>query len=258
LRNIKLTIEYDGTRYHGWQRQKDVPETIEGKLEAALSALLGGEIDIQGASRTDAGVHALGQVANFATEHPIPCANLVRALNDKLPGDIAVREAVEVPPGFNSRFSARGKRYRYTVDTSAVRRPVTGRFALHWKHPVDLEAIQAAMKTLEGEHDFAAFAAEVKAGQNTVRTLTSLSATLEGAFVHMDVAGTAFLYNMVRAIAGTLLDMGRGRLKPEDMSTILESRDRGRAGPTLPACGLTLVEISYDSFDPGLDNARSG
>jgi tRNA pseudouridine38-40 synthase len=250
-----FVIEYDGSRYHGWQRQKTEPETVQEKIEDALSSLLGEAVKIQGASRTDAGVHALGQVANFFTRHPIPVTNIVRAVNDKLPDDIAARKAVEVPADFNARFFAVCKTYRYTIDTSSIRRPMAGRFAQHWKHKVNADSIRSAMKVLKGEHDFVAFGSEIEENKNTVRTLSDLKVVDEKPLIHLFVTGTAFLYNMVRAIVGTLLDVGRGRLRVEDVERILLSRDRGNAGPTLPACGLTLMEVVYDDIDTELDDA---
>ncbi|HET97347.1 MAG TPA: tRNA pseudouridine(38-40) synthase TruA [Desulfurivibrio alkaliphilus] len=266
--NVKLTIAYDGTAYDGWQRQRDRP-TIQESLEVALGRMLGHRVVVHGAGRTDAGVHALGMVANFQPERSLPLEAYRRGLNSMLPPDIRILAAEEVEPGFHARFSARGKAYLYFFTTAAVMPPCRRLYCAHFPGAFDLEATRAALPQLIGEHDFSSFEAagsrtragdeKAERGRGAVRCLTRL--TLErdetgwgfavgqsqagGASYRLLVAGDGFLRHMVRNIAGTLIEVGRGRRRPESLGELLALGDRAQAGPTAPACGLTLWQVYY-------------
>lgn len=241
-----LTISYDGTHYAGWQRQTGC-DTVQQRLEQAFAVLFGTPLVVEGAGRTDAGVHAFGQCAHVELPRWLPGGDLVSALNGNLPEDIAVRSVRPAPDGFHARFCAIGKRYVYRCVISRIR-PAIGRGYFHWvKRPVDLAAMRRAAALLVGEHDFAAFASNpgYPRKHGTVRTIRSLHLVRRPWGCDLAIQGDGFLYNMVRAIAGTLLDVGRGRLAPEQVATILASRDRSAAGPTAPACGLYLLQVLY-------------
>jgi tRNA pseudouridine38-40 synthase len=243
-RTIKLILEYDGTGLSGWQRQDNGP-TVQEHLETALAEMIG-KTPVVGASRTDAGVHALGQVASFRTEAEIPIHGFRRGLNGLLPKTIAVREASEVDESFHARFSARGKHYRYTVFTRTERSPLLRDRVWHRPRAIELERIRAAAVHLIGEHDFSAFRAAGCSAAHANRKVSAIeiTATEETTF-EIHVRGNAFLRNMVRIIAGTLVAVGEGRLEPDEVAEILASRDRTRAGQTAPAQGLTLMEVYY-------------
>lgn len=245
---VRLVIEYDGTDLSGWQRQANGP-TVQQHLEEALESLCGEPIAITGASRTDAGVHARGQVAHFDWgERVLPLHNLVRALNSALPDSIAVLEAADVADDFHARFDARAKDYRYLIDNGAVRSPLLRRRTWWVRAGLDLDRARAAAAHLIGEHDFAAFRATGCQAKSTVRDIFGIRLTrLEPALVSIDVRGNAFLRNMVRIVAGALSEVGRGRLSPEDVKQILESRDRTRNGQTAPAQGLELRRVHYET-----------
>ena len=244
MRTIKLVIEYEGTRYHGWQAQAG-GNTIQQVLADAIEAVVHEPARLHGSGRTDAGVHALGQAAHFQTCSSIPAAQLVHAINAHLPDDIAVISAEDVPETFHARYSARRKTYRYTI-LSRPLRPVLGRrFVHHIKRPPDVPRMRQAAQCLIGEHDFAAFETH-SGGRNSVRTVERLDITQDGRRITIEITANGFLYNMVRSIAGTLLEVGRGALEPADMQRILESKDRSQAGPTAPACGLCLVSVEYE------------
>jgi len=245
-----LVVEYDGTTLCGWQRQLNGP-TVQGHLEDALATLLTHPASVTGASRTDAGVHARGQVATFRTERTIPLHGIRRGLNSMLPDAIAIREATEVPEDFHPRHSASGKHYRYTILVRPDRSPLWRERAWHQPDPLDRDAMVAAAAVLTGEHDFAAFRAAGCAAKTTVRKLESITlSTPEPDLLVVDVRGNAFLRNMVRILVGTLVDVGSGRLDRAQVSEILASKDRVRAGITAPAHGLELVEVRYDGRRP--------
>lgn len=249
-RLLRLTIEYDGTELAGWQRQANAP-TVQGHLEAAIAKLLGHPIRLTGASRTDAGVHARGQVAAFATGHTIPTEGLRRALNAALPPQIAVNEVAEVDPSFHPRFSATGKHYRYLIWASRDRAPRWNRRAWYRQRPLDVPAMQAAAAHLVGEHDFAAFRAVGCSARTTRRKISQLELrwldeAMEPGLLAIDVRGNAFLRNMVRIIAGTLVDVGEGRFTPAQVAEILEIGDRTRGGQTAPAHGLELMRVFFE------------
>jgi tRNA pseudouridine38-40 synthase len=243
-RTVRLTIEYDGTDFHGWQVQ-GAHRTVQGVLEAAIRAMTGEETRVRGAGRTDAGVHARGQVAAFSTGTAIPPVGFLRGLNALLPRDVAVVAATEAAPGFDPRREARGKIYRYSFWNQEIRSPLCERFTWHVRAPLGVDAMAAAGAALVGEHDYSAFRAADCERKNTVRVVRRLEVKRAGPLVELDVEATAFLKNMVRVIAGTLCAAGRGELGPGDVASILESRDRTRAGMTAPAQGLCLIEVLY-------------
>jgi len=242
-RNIKLILQYDGTDYCGWQVQQNQP-TIQGLLLEILARLEGRPIILHGAGRTDSGVHALHQVANFFSEKTLSCRQLKRAINANLPYDIRVIAVEEVDLSFHARYSARQKTYRYQIATGEVVSPFEYRYLYHYPHPLDLTPMKIAAQSLVGTHDFAAFATASDA-ETTIRTLTSLIIEQTGDRIELQVAGNGFLRYMVRTIVGTLMEVGRGRLSAESINDILLGRSRSRAGQTAPAHGLTLLRVDY-------------
>jgi tRNA pseudouridine38-40 synthase len=250
VRHIRLVVEYDGSELHGWQRQHGSP-TVQQHLEEALAKLLTHEVQVVGASRTDAGVHARGQVASFRTERPIPLHGVRRGLNSMLPETIAVRDASEVPEEFHPRFSATSKHYRYTILTRAERSPRWRHTAWHISDPLDLQGMAAASQALLGEHDFSAFRAAGCTAKTTLRRVDSIMLTrLPEHVIEVDIRGNAFLRQMVRIIVGTLVEVGLGRWPIGQVAEILNGKDRTKAGPTAPAQGLTLLEVRYDGTRP--------
>lgn len=244
MRHVRLDLQYDGTAYAGFQVQPDSP-TVQGTLDQALSRLLGESIRTLGASRTDAGVHALGQVVSFTTENVIPVERIVPALNAQLPPDVVVLAATEVPADFHPRYQARRKAYRYRILNRALPSPFVGRTAWHLPLALDVDLMQQAAEVLVGEHDFAAFCAAGGAAQTTVRTLYEVTVARDDEIIEINLLGNGFLYMMVRIIVGTLVEVGQGKRPPERVAAILASRDRALAGITAPAQGLTLVRIWY-------------
>lgn len=241
---VKLVVAYEGTNYCGWQIQPN-GITIEQVLNATLSSLLGEEITVTGASRTDAGVHSLGNVAVFETHTKMPAEKISFALNQRLPEDIVVQESCQVPEDFHPRFSKSRKTYEYRILNCRFRQPLERRTSYFYHYPLDVSAMQKAAAYLVGEHDFTSFAS-VHAQTNTyVRTIYALDVVREGDMIRIRVQGNGFLYNMVRIIAGTLIQVGAGIKKPEDMESILAGKDRELAGPTAPAHGLTMIGLEY-------------
>ncbi|MES1254523.1 MAG: tRNA pseudouridine(38-40) synthase TruA [Acidobacteriota bacterium] len=240
-----ITLAYDGTGFLGWQRQAAGP-SVQGLLEDALRALEGAEVAVAGAGRTDAGVHALGQVASFSLSRPIEPDALVRALNAALPRAVRVVEAQAKPPAFHARFDATAKTYRYRICNTRVMSPFERQYAWHVFGPLDVEAMASAARVLEGHHDFAAFRATGGTVRTTERTIRSSIVRREASsIVVYEVTGDGFLRHMVRAVVGTLVEVGRGRRAASDMAPTLASRDRARAGATAPAEGLFLVSVEY-------------
>jgi tRNA pseudouridine38-40 synthase len=249
VRTIKLIVEYDGTGLAGWQRQRNGP-SVQQHLEEALERMVGTHTPIQGASRTDAGVHAMGQVAHFRTGSKIAVHGFRRGLNSTLPPTIAVVDCSEAPEAFHARFDARGKHYRYTLLTRPERSPLLRDRAWHRPQPLDLDAMLRAALHMHGERDFSAFRAAGCTAATATRRVTSVEIVPEGPtgpaeIVHIHVHGNAFLRNMVRIMVGTLVAAGEGRLSPEHVLEILDSRDRARAGQTAPPQGLVLMQVFY-------------
>lgn len=241
---VKLVVAYEGTNYCGWQIQPN-GITIEQVLNETLSSLLGEEITVTGASRTDAGVHSLGNVAVFETHTKMPAEKISFALNQRLPEDIVVQESCQVPEDFHPRFSKSRKTYEYRILNCRFRQPLERRTSYFYHYPLNVSAMQKAAAYLVGEHDFTSFAS-VHAQTNTyVRTIYALDVVREGDMIRIRVQGNGFLYNMVRIIAGTLIQVGAGIKKPEDMASILAGKDRELAGPTAPAHGLTMIGLEY-------------
>lgn len=246
-RRILLKVAYDGTTYHGFARQKDEPDTIEAYLDRALSELTKTKTEVTGASRTDSGVHAMGNAVVFDTESSIPTGNFAAAINSRLPEDIRVREAREVPPDFHPRHTDTIKTYRYEIDNERIADPLKARYAMHVEYDLDISGMNDAAQHLVGEHDFKSFCSVHTQALTTIREITEIKVEKEGqTCVYITVKGKGFLYNMVRIIAGTLIEAGRGRLDPEDMLRILNAADRTvNPGPTAEAKGLTLVNIDF-------------
>jgi tRNA pseudouridine38-40 synthase len=260
MRNLRLTLAYDGTDFSGWQRQPSEP-TLQGLLESALEAVLGEKISLTASGRTDAGVHAANQVANFKTTRAIPCSNLAKALNDRLPASVRIKQACDAAPSFHARFDAVSKTYRYRILLAPIASPFIARFVNHYPYPLDRDAMIEAARRFEGKHDFTSFAAsagqteeldgqvEKPGGRNgeKVRTVFSSKVLWRPAtsLLLYEIRGSGFVHHMVRNIVGTLIEVGRGALEPSDIPRILQARDRRLAGPTAPAQGLCLWKVEY-------------
>lgn len=244
MKRVKLTVAYDGTNYHGWQVQPN-GNTIEAELNRHLSELLGEEIRVTGASRTDAGVHALGNVAVFDTSARMPAEKISYAMNTRLPEDIRIQEACEVAPDFHPRFCRTVKTYEYRILNRRFPDPTKRLYSYFYYYPLDVEKMKTAAAYLVGEHDFQSFCTMKPDLENTVRRIYSLDIEKEGDMILMRVTGNGFLYNMVRIIAGTLIRVGGGFIPPESMQAILDGKNRKLAGETARPEGLTLVEIQY-------------
>jgi len=244
IRNIKLTISYDGLNYSGWQHQPD-KRTIQGELERALGELTDVFIKVKGASRTDAGVSALGQVVNFFIDSPIPAKNFVKAINHRLPREIVVTEAAEADQAFDASGYAKSKLYQYTIFTGKKRNVLKTRNCWHRPATLDIAAMDAAAKMLIGKKDFKSFASAADKRESSIRTVMQCQVMQEDKWVYIDIEADRFLYNMVRNIVGTLVEIGRGKWKPEKINEILEAKDRTAAGPIAPAAGLCLMWIKY-------------
>jgi tRNA pseudouridine38-40 synthase len=243
-RNIKLTVSYDGIDYSGWQDQPG-KRTIQGLLQQAIGNLTGVFTKVNGASRTDAGVSALGQVANFVLDSRIPTENLLKAINHCLPRGIVITEVSEAETIFDASGSARSKLYRYKIFTGRKRNVLKTRNCWHRPGKLDVAAMNAAAEMLVGTHDFKSFAAAADKRQTSVRTVIQCRVTEDDKWICVEIEADRFLYNMVRNIVGTLVEIGRGRWKPEKIKEILEAKDRRVAGPLAPAEGLCLVSIKY-------------
>lgn len=245
MKRVKLVVAYDGTNYHGWQVQ-DNGITIEEVLNQTISELVQEDIKVIGASRTDAGVHACGNVAVFDTESRIPGDKFSFALNQRLPDDIRIQESCEVDADFHPRYADTVKTYEYNILNRRFELPSKRLYAAFCYYPMDIERMNQAAAYLVGEHDFKSFCSAGAQVQTTVRTINAVNVTKEDDMVHIRITGNGFLYNMVRIIAGTLMQVGTGLMEPEQVKEILEARDRSKAGPTAVAKGLTLVEIRYE------------
>lgn len=244
MRNIKLIIEYDGTNYNGWQTQKN-KTSIQETIENALRMVMNEEIELFGASRTDSGVHALGQTANFMTNSNIIIEKIPSALNSILPTDIAVKSAVEVNDDFHARFSSKGKKYKYVVLNDKTPSPMLRNYTYFYRYNLDFEAMKEACAYFKGEHDFASFKSTGGSAKTSMRTIYDVELIKNENIIEFYISGDGFLYNMVRIIVGTLIDVGIGKIKPKQVEEIILLRDRKRAGKTAPAHGLCLVEVYY-------------
>ena len=242
--NIKLTIEYDGTAYHGWQLQAKEP-TVQGVLEGAVSTFVGAPTRVHGSGRTDAGVHALGQVANFFCAAAPELRRMRRGLNALTPPDITIRDVEIVPASFDARRAGRSRVYEYRIFNRATPSPFHAKYAWHVHDPLDYGAIRAATHCLEGEHDFSSFRGAGCDAAHPVRTVYRASFERDGDLLKLTIEATAFLRHMVRNIAGTLVEVGRGERPPEAFAALLRARDRTQAGPTAPPHGLYLIEVKY-------------
>jgi tRNA pseudouridine38-40 synthase len=242
--NLKLTLEYDGTAYHGWQVQPGLP-TVQGALEATVKRISGEEVRVIGAGRTDAGVHALGQVANLWTGKDLALDTWQRALNGLLPPDIVVRRVEAAPDEFDARRSAVRKTYRYSMWNAPFPSALERHSVLHVPDPLDVASMAAGATSLIGEHDFSAFRAADDSPPHPVRRVFEARFTQETHRLHFVITANGFLKHMIRIIVGTLLDVGRGKLSPKDLERILQSKDRQKAGRTAPPHGLCLMEVFY-------------
>ncbi len=243
--NYRLIIMYDGGRYYGWQRQPD-HDTIQGKLEAVLARLCGQPVEVIGAGRTDAGVHARNMVANAVMDVPLAPEEIRDYLNRYLPEDIAVREVRAAGPRFHARYNATGKSYCYTCFDGPVKPVFDRRYVYVLEESPDMEAMREAARLLKGEHDFRNFCVNPRMKKSTVRRVDRIDIEREGDYIRFTFHGTGFLQNMVRIMVGTLLEAGWGHMEPEQVRQALDSRERFKAGPTAPAQGLCLMQVDYD------------
>ena len=246
MRNIKMTIEYDGGRYLGWQRLGNSDKTIQGKIEHILSQLTGTDVEIVGSGRTDAGTHARGQVANFKTDSDMDLAAMQEVLINNLPQDIIVKKLEEVPERFHSRYHATGKQYSYYVWNQTIPSAFERNYSFHYPEQLDLKKMREAAEKLTGRHDFLGFSALKKSKKSTVRTLDKVTIEREGDLLHFTFVGEGFLYKMVRILTGTLLEIGSGVLETDSIDDVFESGIRSEAGITVPSQGLFLDEVYYD------------
>ncbi|MCI7638663.1 MAG: tRNA pseudouridine(38-40) synthase TruA [Clostridiales bacterium] len=244
MRNLRLDLCYDGTRYRGWQRLPNREDTIQGKLETALSRILGEPIEVSGSGRTDAGVHARGQVANFHCESAMPPEEILQNLRRYLPEDIGIYSCKEVSPRFHARLNAREKTYCYRIWNSDAPCVFERRFVAVMSEKLDMEAMKQAAGLLLGKHDFSAFCGNNKMKKSTVRELYAIEISRRGEEIQLRFTGNGFLYNMVRIMAGTLIEVGRGQRRPEDIPDLFGGK-REQAGFLAPAQGLCLEEVVY-------------
>ena len=244
MRNIKLVIEYDGKSFNGWQKQPN-KLNIQGEIEKAIEEITGEKIDLIASGRTDAGVHSLGQVANFKTNSTIDVEKIPYAINSKLKKSIVIKSAEEVLERFHSRYSVHSKTYRYTINNSKFGTALYRDMEYHFPIELDEKKMQKAAKFFEGEHDFKAFKASGTSSKSSVRTIYKATVERKDDRVIIELTGNGFLYNMVRIIAGTLIDVGIGKIKPEEVKEIIEKKERKNAGKTLPARGLCLLKVDY-------------
>ena len=244
MRNIKLTIEYDGKDFNGWQKQPN-KLNIQGTIEQAIKIVTGEEVDLMASGRTDAGVHAFGQVANFKTNSNIPVEKIPIALNSNLKKSIRIISAEEVDERFHSRLTCKKKTYRYVINNSEFSSAIYRNLETHIPQKLDINKMKEAVKYFEGEHDFKAFKSSGGSVKTTIRTIYKTKIKKENERIEIELTGNGFLYNMVRIIAGTLVDVGLGKIETNQIPEIIESKDRQKAGKTLPAHGLYLVKVEY-------------
>ena len=245
MRNIKLTIEYDGKDFNGWQKQPN-KLNIQGEIEKAIKQITGEEVDLTASGRTDAWVHALGQVANFKTNSELPIEKFPIAINANLKKSIVIKSAEEVEERFHSRLTCKQKTYRYVINNSKYGTAIYRNLETHIPMKLDIQKMQQAVKYFEGEHDFKAFKASGTSSKSSVRTIYKAEVIdARNERIYIELTGNGFLYNMVRIIAGTLVDVGLGKIEPEDIKKIINSQKRENAGKTLPPQGLYLVKVEY-------------
>ncbi len=244
MKNVKLVIEYDGTLYSGWQKQKNAI-TIEEVLEKVLYSVTGEKINVLGSSRTDAGVHARGYVGNFFTESKIPIDRFRDVLNGKLPKDIVIRESKEVSMDFHARFCSKGKTYSYTVLNRMQRSAIGRNYEFYYRKKLDINSIKEATHFIVGTHDFSSFKSTGGSAKTDTRTITNFEIVTKDDYIIFYITGNGFLYNMVRIIMGTLIQVGLGKIEPRSVEDIILSKDRNMAGPCLPANGLCLEKVYY-------------
>ena len=243
--NYRMTLQYEGTKYNGWQKQGNTPNTIQQKLESILQKLDGAEVEVRGSGRTDAGVHALGQVASFALEHAFPAGEVMDYINRYLPRDIAVVALEEAPQRFHARLNAKGKHYRYRIHQGSVPDVFGRRYSWDCPDTLDVAAMEAAAAHLVGKLDFQTFSDTKPGKKSTVRRVDAITFSREGCDLIIDFRGEGFLYHMVRLLVGTLAEVGAHRLLPGQIPALLAAKDRKQAGPLAPACGLMLMEVTY-------------
>ncbi len=245
MRNIKLTIEYDGKDFNGWQKQPN-KLNIQGEIERAIKDITGEDVDLIASGRTDAGVHALGQVANFKTDSNIPVEKIPIALNTKLKRSIRILAAEEVDERFHSRYNCKKKTYRYVINNSVNGTAIYRNLEYNFSQELNVDKMNEAVKYFIGEHDFKGFKASGTSSKSSVRTIYDAKVYKNGDRVNIELTGNGFLYNMVRIIAGTLIDVGIGKILPEQITDIINSKERTKAGKTLPPNGLYLVKVEYE------------
>ena len=245
MKNIKLTIEYDGKDFNGWQKQPN-KLNIQGEIERAITEIVGEEVELIASGRTDAGVHAIAQVANFKTSSDFPINKYPIALNAKLKKSIRIQNAEEVDERFHSRYNCKRKTYRYVINNSEYGSSIYRNLEYFVPNKLDVDSIRKAAKYFEGEHDFKGFKATGGNNKNTIRTIYNVNVEKQGERIVLEFTGNGFLYNMVRIISGTLLEVGLGKIKPEEIPNIIESKDRTKAGKTLPPYALYLVKVEYE------------
>ena len=245
MRNIKLVIEYDGKDFNGWQKQPN-KLNIQGEIENVIANITKEEVELIASGRTDAGVHALGQVANFKTNSQIPIEKFPIAINSQIKNSIRIKSAEEVDERFHSRFNCKRKTYRYVIDNSKYGSAIYRNLSYHVPTKLNVEKMKKAIKYFEGEHDFKAFKSSGTSSKSSVRTIYKAIINEKNENIIIELTGNGFLYNMVRIIVGTLVEVGLGKIEPKEIPDIIESKDRQRAGKTLPPQGLFLLEVEYD------------
>lgn len=245
MNNYKLTIQYDGGRYKGWQRLGDDKNTIQGKIEAALTVLVGDPVEIVGCSRTDAGVHALGQIANFKTKKPLTETVIYTRLNHQLPEDISVIDVTRVPQRFHARYNAKEKTYLYKIWNRPISNPFMRKYSMHVEEKLKVALMKQASHDLIGTHDFTAYANAKSKKKSPVRTISAITIDARDDFINIRLTGDGFLYNMARKMVGTLIEIGLGTIDVSAIPQILESKERVRTGLMAEACGLYLEKINY-------------
>ena len=245
MRNIKLTIEYDGKDFNGWQKQPN-KLNIQGEIERSIKDITGEDVDLIASGRTDAGVHALGQVANFKTDSNIPVEKIPIALNTKLKRSIRILAAEEVDERFHSRYNCKKKTYKYVINNSANGTAIYRNLEYNFSQELNVDKMNEAVKYFIGEHDFKGFKASGTSSKSSVRTIYEAKVYKNGDRVNIELTGNGFLYNMVRIISGTLIDVGIGKILPEEVPDIINSKERTKAGKTLPPNGLYLIKVEYE------------